>query len=181
MTDWPAILHDHGPTVWRTLWRLLGNRPDAEDCFQETFLAAVRAEQRSPVTHWSALLQTLATARAVDRLRHRYSKRRESTAATDHSPSPDETASRDPSPADLLDAKELSDRLRIALSRLPDRQAEVFALHALTGWSYQEIAGSTGLSSTAVGVTIHRARQRLREILGQPANRQQATQPGGTP
>lgn len=182
MTNWQRILHDHGPTVWRTLWRLLGNRADAEDCFQETFLAAVRAERRdAAVTHWSALLQTLATARAVDRLRQRYARRRESASDPDD-PGADQTASPEPSPSDVLDAKELSHRLRAALARLPDRQAEVFALHALSGWSYQEIGQSTGMSSSAVGVTIHRARQRLREILGgHPADQQRATQPGGTP
>src|SRR5687768_4051995 len=110
MTDWELILHDHGPTVWRTLWRLLGHRADAEECFQETFLAAVRTERRSPVTHWGALLQTAATARAVDRLRQRYARRRESLPADGDPAGPDETASPDPSPPDLLGAAEVSGR-----------------------------------------------------------------------
>ena len=168
MTNWHRILHDHGPTVWRTLWRLLGHRADAEECFQETFLAAVRAERRdAAVTHWSALLQTLATARAVDRLRQRYARRRESAGDPDDPTSPDETASPEPSPSDVLDGNELSHRLRAALARLPERQAEVFALHALSGWSYQEIGEAMEMSSNAVGVTIHRTRQRLRELLGE--------------
>jgi RNA polymerase sigma-70 factor (ECF subfamily) len=185
MTNWEGILRDHGPAVWRTLWRLLGNRADAEECFQETFLAAVRAERRpAPVVHWGALLQTLATARAIDRLRRRYCLRRESAAMPAEQEdvfTPEDTASRQPSASDLLDAKELSQRLRAALALMPERQAEVFALHALSGWSYQEIGQSTGMSSSAVGVTIHRARQRLREILGEPAEPERAIQPGGAP
>jgi len=66
MNDWEGILRDHGPTVWRTLWRLLGNRADAEDCFQETFLAALQFSRAQSVLHWSALLARLATARTVD-------------------------------------------------------------------------------------------------------------------
>jgi len=53
-----------------------------------------------------------------------------------------------------------------ALCRLPQPQAEAFSLHALSGWSYEEIGRQTGMSSSAVGVNIHRARQRLGELLG---------------
>ena len=59
-----------------------------------------------------------------------------------------------------------TERLRRALCRLPQPQAEVFSLHALSGWSYEEIGRQTGMSSSAVGVNIHRARQRLGELLG---------------
>src|SRR5437762_13797875 len=87
MTDWNAMVHDEGPAVWRTLWRLLGNRADADDCFQETFLAALvySRDQGREVHHWSALLQKIATTRAVDRLRPRYRRH----AATDGSTNED--------------------------------------------------------------------------------------------
>jgi RNA polymerase sigma factor (sigma-70 family) len=55
--------------------------------------------------------------------------------------------------------------LREALSKLPDRQAEVFYLHALCGWSHRELGERMRMTENAVGVTIHRARQRLRELL----------------
>ena len=164
MNDWEGILRDHGPTVWRTLWRLLSNRPDVEDCFQEVFLNALQLHRRKPITHFSAILQTLATARAVDRLRRRYVRRNEPNGEIAWV---DQAISNDPSPSQVLEAKELSQRLRIALTHLPDKQAEIFCLHALSGWSYQEIGDAMGMSSNAIGVTIHRTRQRLRELLGE--------------
>ena len=77
MTDWDGILSREGPAVWRTVYRLLGRRADAEDCFQETFLAALQAwrdeaEAGRAVQSPRALLHRLATARAIDRLRSRY-------------------------------------------------------------------------------------------------------------
>ena len=62
-------------------------------------------------------------------------------------------------------AGELSERLRTALGRLPQRQAEVFALHALEGWKHDEIARQMQITCDAVGVLLHRARARLRELL----------------
>src|SRR3954452_13128682 len=122
VTDWDGILRDHGPTVWRTLWRLLANRADCDECFQETFLAALKFA-RSPaasegVRNWSALLQKLATARAVDRLRQRYQHK----AAFDPAAAEDldtNAVSHRPGPVELATASELSLRLRQALARLP--------------------------------------------------------------
>ena len=48
------------------------------------------------------------------------------------------------------------------------RQAEVFCLFYLEGWSYPEIATHLAISTDVVGVWLHRARHRLRELLGDP-------------
>ncbi len=169
MTDWDGILRDEGPALWRTLWRLLGNRADVDECFQETFLAALqysRGGGGGAIRHWSAFLQRLATARAMDRLRKRYRRR----DRTDDSADVHDAISTRPGPVERAVASELSGQLRAALARLPEQQAETFALHALSGWSYDEIGRQLGMSSSNVGVTIHRARQRLRELLGEPVS-----------
>ena len=41
MPDWEAIIREHGPAVWQTAYRLVNDRADADDCMQETFVAAV--------------------------------------------------------------------------------------------------------------------------------------------
>src|SRR5271166_6558813 len=75
MIDWEGILARDGPAAWRTAWRVLGNRADADDVLQETFVAAVEYARKHPVPHWRGLLQHLATARAVDRLRQKARRR----------------------------------------------------------------------------------------------------------
>src|SRR5207253_7134303 len=71
MIDWEGIVAREGEGVWKRVYRLLGNRADAEEVFQETFLAALSFARREVVESWGALLHRLATARAVDRLRQR--------------------------------------------------------------------------------------------------------------
>jgi RNA polymerase sigma-70 factor, ECF subfamily len=155
--------------VWRTLWRLLADRADVEECFQETFLAALRLSEREAVESWPAVLCSIATARAMDRLRRRYraagrrpvepggeAQARELLAAA---------ASTEASPEQRAVAAELSDRLRDALALLPERQAEIFYLHALCGWSHREVGARMQMTESAVGVAVHRARQRLRELM----------------
>jgi RNA polymerase sigma-70 factor (ECF subfamily) len=160
MPDWREILDRDGPTAWRTAYRLLGNRADADECFQEACLAALEVSRREEVRNWRALLQRLAAARAVDRLRLR--RRRKL------SPSPpdwDRLRDGSPAPPQRAEDAELTDHLRTALGRIPAKQAEAFSLHCVEDWSYQEIAQHLAVSLDAVGVLLHRARQRLRRLL----------------
>lgn len=171
MTDWNTIVTRDGPTVWKVLWRLLDERADVEECFQETFLAAVEVSRRETVTCWPALLARLATTKAIDRLRLRYRARRLRSEAGDasrqasHSRNPAATIE---NPVELAIAAELSERLREALTELPEKQAELFVLHALNGWSHRELGERMRMNENAVRTALHRARARLRELLDVP-------------
>ena len=162
MVDWDDIIDREGPAVWRTVCRLLTHRADAEECFQETFVAALELWRRQPVRSARAVLQRLATARAVDRLRQRY---RAGTRRDEGDDSADRAIDRSPSPLDRAAAAELAESLRNALAELPPKQADVFCLHCLDGFSYREVADALGMSVDDVGVTLHRARAKLREAL----------------
>src|SRR5689334_13187694 len=106
MPDWQEILRRDGPAVWQTAYRLLNNPADADECFQEAFLAALEVSRRETVRNWRALLQRLAAVRAVDRLRERCRRRaREQTADWDTLPG---TA---PSPSQVAEEAELAQRL----------------------------------------------------------------------
>jgi RNA polymerase sigma-70 factor (ECF subfamily) len=169
MIDWAGILANEGPLVWRALWRLLGDRADVEECFQETFLAALVLSRREAVQSWSAVLCSLANARGLDRLRQRYRTRSRASPpvgfADRDPPAFAELACPDAGPVAQAIATELSERLRVALSQLPEKQAEMFVLHALSGWSHRQLAERMQMTENAVGVTLHRVRQRLRELL----------------
>jgi len=65
--DWQMIVKKHGPAVWQTAYRLLGNHTDAADCFQETFVSALKVSRKQRVRNFSALLVRLATMRAIDK------------------------------------------------------------------------------------------------------------------
>lgn len=161
MTDWDAIVARESDAVWRTLWKMLGRRSEVEDCFQDTFVSALRVVQREEVVNWTALLCRLATTRAIDTLRKRY--RTESVAGGDEEMS--DVVSPDHGPLDTAVAQELSSRLRTSIGSLAKQQAEVFSLFAIHGWSQRDIAESLGMTENSVSVTVHRARCELKKRL----------------
>lgn len=159
MVDWQVIIEKHGPAVWQTSYRLLGNHEDASDCFQETFVSALEFCRRQRVRNFSALLTRLATARAIDQLRRRFRRSRCETDPADW----DSLQSISLSPARQTQQKELTDRLRKSLIKLPPQEAQAFCLRYLNDMSYRQIANELGIKSNAAGVLLHRARAKLRE------------------
>jgi RNA polymerase sigma-70 factor (ECF subfamily) len=160
MIDWDEIVRREGTAVWRTAYRLLRNRADADECYQETFLAALEISNRQPVNNWPALLQRLATNRAIDRVRKRLRRKVNEEVAD-----PELVSSVDYDPSQHAEAVELASALQWAIAQLPARQAEVFCLHEIGGSSYQEIAEQLGITVNSVGVILHRTREKLQQLL----------------
>jgi DNA-directed RNA polymerase specialized sigma24 family protein len=102
MPEWQENLSRDGRAVWQTAYRLVGNRADADECFQEAFLAALEVPRLEEIQHWRALAQRLATARAVDCLRFR---RRQ--AALRQAAAVDDLPSSRPTPSQAAEDAEL--------------------------------------------------------------------------
>jgi len=68
-------------------------------------------------------------------------------------------------PASQALACEMAESLRTALARLPEQQGLCFSLRYLEDLSYEQIAQALGLSSNAVGVLIHRAKSKLKQLM----------------
>jgi len=162
MTDWQAVVSRHTALVWRTAYRLLDDYHDADDCVQETFLAALAVARRQPVENWGGLLVRLSTRRALDRLRQRL----RNAARCENPIAWSAVVSAEAGPEQQAQAAELSDRLRTALAELPPQQAEVVCLRSLNELSYREIARELDVNTAAVGRLLYRARARLRQLLG---------------
>ena len=64
-----------------------------------------------------------------------------------------------------IQSKELCEKLREALIKLPCRQAEAFCMRYLNDMSQKEIASQLGITNNAAGVLVHRARLKLQQIL----------------
>ncbi|MBN2211318.1 MAG: sigma-70 family RNA polymerase sigma factor [Sedimentisphaerales bacterium] len=159
MIDWETVVRENQDMVWRLAYRLLGREADAADCFQETFLDALKIARRESVRNWTGLLKRVTIARALDRLRNR---KRNSVMTLDESLAPD---NRQMLPSHRMEQQELAIQLQDALAQLPQDQAEVFCLKYLNGESYQTIAYITGQNINTVGVNLHRARNKLRVLL----------------
>ncbi len=161
MTNWEAIIEQHGRAVWQVVYRLLGNHEDAADCFQETFVSALEVSRSRRVRNWAGLLKVLAMRRALDGLRSRVRQKCRSEHVADLSGVPCEN----PDPAHNMELLELGERLRSALGQLPPRQAEVLCLRYFHQMDDGEIARQAGIKRDSVRVVLHRARMQLRQFL----------------
>jgi RNA polymerase sigma-70 factor (ECF subfamily) len=161
MSNLQAIVDAHSDAVWRTVYRLVNHYDDARDCYQETFLAAVRLAGSGPVRNWRTTLVAIATRRAIDRLRARY---RDRAALAAHALDWDQPSVEPPS-ADA-ERGELRELVRRTLTTLPPQQAEAFWLRHLEQLNVDEVAAQLAIEPGHVRVLVHRAAVAIRAILG---------------
>ena len=164
MIDWAQIVAEHGPDVWRTAYRLLSDREDASDCYQETFLNAVEYARSHSVAYWPAVLRRIATARAMDLLRRRYRTEGRSESLDGASGEPLEGS---PGPHAQAQLRESMDQMRHALAELPPTHAEVFWLSEVELLSHADIAEQFNSTPKQIAVWLHRAKQKLKKLLAE--------------
>lgn len=159
--DWPGIIEQHGPVVWRTVRKLVPDEHAAADCFQETFVAALKFTRHKSVENWPAFLTHLSTARALDHLRKHgrdQLKRSSELEGLESSPAVQR-------PLQQAQQSELFDHLRAALAAMPANMAEACCLRFIEQFSYDDIAAQLGITVNHVGVLLTRARAELKRHL----------------
>jgi RNA polymerase sigma factor (sigma-70 family) len=143
-----TLLDAHGPGVHRFLVASVG-RIDADDCYQETWLAALRAYPKlRDASNLKSWIFTVASRKAID---HARTRRRQPVAVGDvpESAGPPETS---------LPDDELWSRVR----ELPSKQRTALALRYVADAGYDEISAVMGTSEDAARRNVHEALKRLR-------------------
>ena len=160
------LVQRHEKRVFRLLLRMLGNREEAEDVAQETFLSLHRHGHRfrgearfSTFVYRVAANAALNRRRTLGRNRNRTHKLAERQAAGDDLP----TSPRDPE--DATSGAELSRHVRSALETLSPPLRMPLVLYDIEGLAYGEIARVMGVAEGTVKSRIHRARLALRAQL----------------
>jgi RNA polymerase sigma-70 factor (ECF subfamily) len=157
-----AVWRAHSEAVYRTAYRVTGNPADAEDVLQTVFLRLARKPEGALGAEAGGYLHRSAVNAALDVLR---SRQRAGWVPLERPDGAGEPASDRPDPERLESSRELRRHLRLALSRLSPRAAEVFALRYFEGYGNLEIAALLGVSQGVVAVLLHRTRSRLRREL----------------
>lgn len=162
--------------VYRTARRVTGSPEDAEDVLQTVFVQLVRLPAGSWPENPRAYVHRAAVNAALDIVRRR--KRRpeadlsdELAATTTAAPGRDEEGHA----VGQLDRDRLAARLRRALTELSPLEAEVFWLRFFEDQTNSEIADAIGKTPNHVGVTLHSARRKLREALGETVRHEAET------
>jgi RNA polymerase sigma factor (sigma-70 family) len=144
-----VLLDEHGEVVMAVLRGAVG-REGAEDCFQETFLAALRAypalKDDGNLRGW---LVTIAHRKAIDF--HRAKGRRPLPVAEVA-----EVAIEDPAPDDGVWA---------AVGALPPKQRAAVTLRYASDLPHAEIADALGCTPEAARRSLHEGLKRLRKEL----------------
>jgi RNA polymerase sigma factor (sigma-70 family) len=147
------FLDAHRDVVWRFLASSVGP-VDAEDCFQETFISALRAYPRlQHDSNLRAWVLTIAHRKALDVHRARAGR-----------PLPvadvaDVDRRREPSPAARDEA------LWEAVRELPARQRSAVVLRYLADLPHREIASAIGCSEEAARRSLHEGLVKLRKVV----------------
>ena len=152
-----ALVERHGVMVLGVCRRVLGNRDEAEDAFQATFL--VLAQKASAIARREQLaswLHGVARRAALDaRARATRQKAREKRLG----------AMLPVEPPDQTMASELRAVLDEELARLPERHRTAILLCELEGLSRREAAIRLGISEGTLSSRLARAKSRLRDRL----------------
>jgi RNA polymerase sigma factor (sigma-70 family) len=140
------------PSLLRALFLVTGNRHEAEELAQETFVRAYerwgmvsRADNRAGYVYRMAINLYRSKLRRVARAARRTVK-----------PPPE------PDPIGALDDRDAIGR---ALGKLSERQREAVVMVEWLGLSHEDAGRALGISPITVRVRIHRARAVLRPLL----------------
>jgi RNA polymerase sigma-70 factor (ECF subfamily) len=150
--QWEQFVEEHYDRIFRFALHLLGNRSEAEEVAQDTFLKAYYSKETllnpDSRVHW---IYQIARNVAVDR--RRWWKRRAGVEQQGEEEGAHVTAT------------ELQITLRELVLALPLRQREVFLLRHLAGFSTEETARLLGIREGSVKTHLMRAVSNLKEKL----------------
>jgi RNA polymerase sigma-70 factor, ECF subfamily len=157
-----TIYRTHAGRLYSVACRVLGNPTDAEDLLQEIFLAAHRKldsfRGEAALGTW---LYRLAMNLCLDHLRSRAARSGQLTDALDDEYGLDDVGSRR-----LAERTVAKMDLERAVAQLPDGCRTAFVLHDVQGLEHREVAEVLGIAEGTSKSQVHKARMRLRAILG---------------
>jgi RNA polymerase sigma-70 factor, ECF subfamily len=169
--SWDEIVRTHADRVYRLAYRLSGNRADAEDLTQETFVRVFRSLAAYTPGTFEGWLHRITTNLFLDMVRRRQ-KIRFDALADDAS---ERLATSEAGPERAFEQNNLDPEIQQALDALPADFRAAVVLCDLEGLTYEEIAITLGIKVGTVRSRIHRGRVLLREAL---AHRAPGVRPG---
>ena len=152
-----TLFYRHYDRVYGLLFRLLGNRAEAEDVTQEVFLQLYMGPpDKGLEQNVSAWLYRVATNKGYNHMRGRNRRWQRNRVLV-----PDVTED-SPDPADIASQEETVTAVRKALATLPQRQTQMLLLRQM-GFSYKELAEICNVKPGSVGNLLARAGQAFRQ------------------
>jgi RNA polymerase sigma-70 factor, ECF subfamily len=162
---WDAVVREHADRVYRLAYRLAGNRADAEDLTQETFVRVFKSLAEYTPGTFEGWLHRITTNLFLDMVRRRQRIRFDALPED----AGDRLASKEHGPEQAYEQMNLDPEIQAALDALPADFRVAVVLCDLEQLSYEEIAATLGIKVGTVRSRIHRGRVLLRQALAHRA------------
>ncbi|HTK66288.1 MAG TPA: RNA polymerase sigma factor SigE [Pseudonocardia sp.] len=158
--SWDEVVREHADRVYRLAYRLSGNRHDAEDLTQETFIRVFKSLANYHPGTFEGWLHRITTNLFLDMVRRRARVRMDGLPEdTDRLPGGG------PEPEQVWSDTHLDPALQASLDELPPEFRAAVVLCDIEGLSYEEIGATLGVKLGTVRSRIHRGRTALRASL----------------
>ena len=167
------IVREYERNVYNIALRMSGDREDALDISQESFLKAYHSlHSFRGDSRFSVWLYRIVSNTCLDFLRERKRRAEVPLVRGDDADEPEQAEIPDESlsPETLFERNLTREALRRGLMSLPEDQRTILLLREIEGFSYEEIADILSLESGTVKSRIFRARKKLCEFLIEDGN-----------
>ena len=167
-----ALVQQHSRLVYRIAYAVLRRHHDAEDAAQETFMRVLRYSSKlSRVENPKTWLAKIAWRVALDRTKQRGWS---SEIAIDDPGTPMTDIASSDTPADAeIQGSQTQALVEKLILALPEKLREPLILSTIEEMSPREVAATLGINEAAVRSRVFRARQILKEKLGQWMDKKQ--------
>lgn len=168
--SYSKLLDDFQHKVYATCLSFVPNKEDAEDIAQDVFIEVFRSitkfKGQSKLSTW---IYRITTNKCLEFIRKRNTKKRfafiQYLTGQDFEIDRTNYFTEMNHPGIILENKEKSETLFLAINGLPEAQRLVFTLHKVDGKSYQEISEITEKSLSSVESLMFRAKKNLQKTL----------------
>lgn len=158
-----ALVESFKERLFAFVWRMVRNHHEAEDICQAAFIKAYESLRSYSENYaFSTWLFTIAYRLCLNAMR----RRKSFSGETDFSLIAGESADAALTLAGSEDARRLRDRIWDAVDQLSPAQKSAVLLFYREGQSCQEIGVVLGMPAVTVKSHLHRAREKLRDLLG---------------
>jgi len=148
--------------IFAYLYRLVGNREEAEDLLQDVFVKVYRnLKSYDEGRKFSSWIYRIAHNEAVNHIKRRYLKRFISWEDINSTKDKLEASNFEDGPAEDWLKVETAKEINEAVSRLPLKYRQVLVLRYFSDKSYDEISEILGKPLNTVGTLINRAKKKL--------------------
>ena len=166
LSAFEVLVRRHERRVFSLVFRMLGNRQEAEDVAQEAFLALHRHGRRfRGEARFSTFVYRVAANAALNRRRSLGRRRAHEDALSVRQDAGDDLPGAPRDPEDAASGGEIQEQVQAALLALPKDLRLVVILYDIEGRAYGEIAEALRIPEGTVKSRIHRARTALRDRL----------------